>query len=343
MPTIFLTGATGYIGGHTLQLITTQHPEWNIITLLRTGTQAKIIRKQFPGIQTVVGSLEDLDVVAKCAAEADVVLQLASSHLDSSTSMISSMARTPGKHKTLIQLSSLSTLQNAPNGYGKPSDIIYNDLNQPTFIARIPAHSPEHSILSAGKQSGVSTAIVCPGLIYGMGKGPVRKRATTVPELIEAILKRGRGFVVGEGRNPHHQRTSSPTNTNTDSTASLANFYFLASPSPLISMHDLTQGIVSIAMSHNAITLPSHTIEHLPPKHATQIHPWAPMLWGSNCVGRSDRLHDLGWRAQGPCLADALEEMVDFEVELLAGRDEETSCAWRPNVGVRREEIVACF
>lgn len=39
------------------------------------------------------------------------------------------------------------------------------------------------------------------GLVYGMGRGAVRKRGTTVPELIGAVVGRGRGFVVGEGRN----------------------------------------------------------------------------------------------------------------------------------------------
>ncbi|KAG4420386.1 hypothetical protein IFR04_006498 [Cadophora malorum] len=78
MSKVFLAGATGYIGGHTLQLITNKHPEWDITALVRTEFQAKILKKQIPSILAVPGSLEDLDLVARLAAEADVVLQNAS-------------------------------------------------------------------------------------------------------------------------------------------------------------------------------------------------------------------------------------------------------------------------
>ncbi|KAL5315830.1 hypothetical protein ACEPPN_016702 [Leptodophora sp. 'Broadleaf-Isolate-01'] len=76
MPTLLLTGATGYIGGHTLQHLTLTHPEWSITVLLRTESQAKIISNQYPTsrIKIFVGSLKDLELVGKCAAEADVVL-----------------------------------------------------------------------------------------------------------------------------------------------------------------------------------------------------------------------------------------------------------------------------
>ncbi|KAG4434678.1 hypothetical protein IFR05_009824, partial [Cadophora sp. M221] len=76
MPTILLTGATGYIGGHTLQHLLLTHPEWNIAVLVRTESQAKLIHNQYPGarIQTIVGCLEDLELVGRCASEADVML-----------------------------------------------------------------------------------------------------------------------------------------------------------------------------------------------------------------------------------------------------------------------------
>lgn len=79
MPKVFLAGATGYIGGHTLQLITNKHPEWDITALVRTEFQAKILKKQIPSILAVPGSLEDLDLVARLAAEADIVLRMCTS------------------------------------------------------------------------------------------------------------------------------------------------------------------------------------------------------------------------------------------------------------------------
>ena len=93
-------------------------------------------------------------------------------------------------------------LQNNPNGYGKPSDIIYHDDGADvTLASHFDQRSVEHSIIAAGVRHSVSTAIVCPALIYGVGNGPIRRRSTQIPYLIEVILKRGKGFTVGKGKN----------------------------------------------------------------------------------------------------------------------------------------------
>ena len=106
-----------------------------------------------------------------------------------------------GKSGLFIQTAGICTLQNNPNGYGKPSDIIYHDGADSTFASNFNQRSVEHSIIAAGARHGVSTAIVCPALIYGVGNGPIRRRSTQIPYLIEVILKRGKGFTVGEGKN----------------------------------------------------------------------------------------------------------------------------------------------
>ena len=76
MPTIFITGASGYIGGHTVSLIAKAHPEWKVVTLVRTEAQAKIVRKQWPGIRAVVGNLDDYALLFEHGASADVVLRM---------------------------------------------------------------------------------------------------------------------------------------------------------------------------------------------------------------------------------------------------------------------------
>jgi nucleoside-diphosphate-sugar epimerase len=76
MPTIFVTGAAGYIGGHTVNLIAKVHPDWELVALVRTEEQAKIIQKQWPAIKAVVGSLDDHALVSEHSASADVVLRM---------------------------------------------------------------------------------------------------------------------------------------------------------------------------------------------------------------------------------------------------------------------------
>ncbi|KAH9215868.1 hypothetical protein DL95DRAFT_499320 [Leptodontidium sp. 2 PMI_412] len=347
MPTLLLTGATGYIGGHTLQHLTLTHPEWSITVLLRTESQAKIISNQYPTsrIKIFVGSLKDLELVGKCAAEADVVLriEIIISH------MSQPQLQTHHGKKLFIQLSPLTALLNtSTTGYGSPSSTIYHDSpsnpSKENITHHFPPSSPEHAIIATGNEHGVSTAILCPSLIYGVGQGPVRKRGCTVPYLIEAVMKRGRGFTVGEGRNVmsctlcHVYNSKSLTHP-----PSTSGFYFLASSPPNndISFNEITTAIVNNCRARNIIQ--STEIERLSPGQAAQIHPWAPMLWGANCRGFSDRLRELGWEARGRGLRESLDEMVEFEVGLLKGQREELVGTWKTDVAIVAEEAVCCF
>jgi uncharacterized protein YbjT (DUF2867 family) len=74
-PTIFVTGVSGYIGGHIVAIMVKQHPEWQIVTLVRTEEQANIVKKTWPSVQTVIGDLDSHDVLVEQGAKADVVLR----------------------------------------------------------------------------------------------------------------------------------------------------------------------------------------------------------------------------------------------------------------------------
>jgi hypothetical protein len=57
------------------------------------------------------------------------------------------------------------------------------------------------AILEAQKRLNVPTAILSPPLVHGVGKGPIKTRSIQIPAMAEAILKRGKGFQILEGRN----------------------------------------------------------------------------------------------------------------------------------------------
>ena len=40
---------------------------------------------------------------------------------------------------------------------------------------------------------------------------------------------------------------------------------------------------------------------------ASAVHPWAPLIWGGDARGRSDRLHGLGWKPQVPASSKATD------------------------------------
>lgn len=72
---IFITGVSGYIGGHTVSRILEAHPEWNIGVLVRNSDQQKKILARWPSIETVIGSLDDRDLLIEEGSKADVVLR----------------------------------------------------------------------------------------------------------------------------------------------------------------------------------------------------------------------------------------------------------------------------
>jgi len=49
-------------------------------------------------------------------------------------------------------------------------------------------------------------------------------------------------------------------------------------------------------------------------QEAAAIHPWGPLIWGSNCRSRADRLRSLGWKGLAADVYAELPAMVDFEV-----------------------------
>lgn len=75
-PTIFVTGVSGYIGGHVVADLIKKHPEYQIVTLVRTDKQAEIIRATWPAVETVLGDLDNHDLLVEQGKKANVVLRM---------------------------------------------------------------------------------------------------------------------------------------------------------------------------------------------------------------------------------------------------------------------------
>ena len=77
MPTkLFITGVTGYIGGDAFYYLSQHHPNFEYSALIRSEEKAKRVREAYPNIRTVIGSLDDSEVLAREAAWADIVLRM---------------------------------------------------------------------------------------------------------------------------------------------------------------------------------------------------------------------------------------------------------------------------
>lgn len=74
-PRIFVTGVSGYVGGHTVMRVIEKHPEWTIVALVRNEEQDKIVHARWPKIETIIGDLDDKELMIKEGSKADVVLR----------------------------------------------------------------------------------------------------------------------------------------------------------------------------------------------------------------------------------------------------------------------------
>jgi uncharacterized protein YbjT (DUF2867 family) len=74
-PRIFITGVSGYIGGHVAGVIVDKHPEYELAALVRNEEQAQIIGKTWPSVETIIGDLDSHEILLEQGAKADVVLR----------------------------------------------------------------------------------------------------------------------------------------------------------------------------------------------------------------------------------------------------------------------------
>ena len=74
---IFITGATGYIGGHTITRLLEKYPEFeaNITVLVRDENQKKMVTDRWSNIRCVIGTLDDTELLKSEAAKHEIVLR----------------------------------------------------------------------------------------------------------------------------------------------------------------------------------------------------------------------------------------------------------------------------
>ncbi|UUZ64033.1 NAD-dependent epimerase/dehydratase family protein [Polaromonas sp. P1-6] len=190
---LFITGATGYIGGSiAARLVADGH---SVRGLVRDRAKADLLCSS--GIQPVFGSLDDEEVLAREAREADGVVNAANAdHLASLQVMLGAMEHSG---KPLVHTSGSSVVGDDARG-NRISESIFDEdtpfVVQPAKQAR---HELNGMLLEAAVR-GVRTVIICPTLIYGVGKG-LNPHSIQIPFLVEQARTQGAVRVVGHGLN----------------------------------------------------------------------------------------------------------------------------------------------
>ncbi|KAI5997250.1 hypothetical protein F5J12DRAFT_851731 [Pisolithus orientalis] len=190
--TIFFTGATGYVGGTVLTRLI-DHPTFansEITLLIRPSKKDKISALHSLGLNTVLGSYNDLDILEEQASKADIVFSVADAD---------NLAAT-GQQPLLIHTWKGVLVDDAKGLY--PTDVIYDDLNPDQIDAlAITQLAQEY------KENYVKAYIILPPTIYALAKtrfvglGLQNPRSLQIPQLIRAGLLKGQGGMVGKGEN----------------------------------------------------------------------------------------------------------------------------------------------
>lgn len=189
---VFITGATGYIGGSiATKLLTLGH---QVSGLTRTADGAAKLRAA--GIEPVVGGLIDGEILREAARGADAVINTANS--DDAQAVEVLLPVLHGSGKAFIQTSGSSAI--GDRALGERSELRFHEDSvfepMPERAGRV---AIDRMVLAAAHR-GVRSMVIRPSLIYGIGHGAHRD-SVQVPKLIALARKHGVPLHVGRGLN----------------------------------------------------------------------------------------------------------------------------------------------
>lgn len=189
---VFLTGATGYIGGSIgVSLIRAGH---EVSGLVRTAEGGHAIAEL--GMKPVEGTLDSTDILREAACAADAVIHTAhADHLPSVRAIVDALA---GSGKRLIHTSGSSIVGTA--ACGKRLDPVYDEDTDFTPSPGRAARVALNRDVLAGASRGLHPVIIAPSLIYGRGHG-VHRHSMQIPWLIETARKHEGARHLGPGEN----------------------------------------------------------------------------------------------------------------------------------------------
>ncbi|RFN48355.1 hypothetical protein FIE12Z_7404 [Fusarium flagelliforme] len=340
------TGASGYIGGDLLHLLLKSHPEFKVRALVRDASKGAAITEAFQQVELVNGGLDDTDIIAQEAKEADIVIHLAATgHLESVQTIYDALANKSKGSKSpyYIQISGASALAagelaDKTRVFGSGSDVIYNDLSGidsiKSFIRQYPSRAVDNYIISVKEQeSPVKTALVIPPIIFGKGRGPGNQRSMQIPDLANATLMRQRGLRVGAGEsrwgNIHIQDLSrlflrlveKAAEGDQDENIWGANGVFFTGVGEM-SFGDISRRVAIAANDFNLI--PSNEVDEVDVEEFDRLIPRGSVLLGTNARAGADRAKaTLDWEPEMNSLEELIPQAVIDEARALGMKVEQ--------------------
>ncbi|KAL4862771.1 hypothetical protein BDV12DRAFT_190158 [Aspergillus spectabilis] len=279
-PKVFLTGASGYIRGDALYAIANVHPDWQLSALLRNKNKAEQVKAQYPSIR-IIYDFANYDHVA--AAQA--ISKGAENH-------------TAERPLWLIHTSGTAILtveDRRAHTYGIEHPKEYNNWEGVNELINLPEDAYHRNVDK---------------IIIGTGKrDPSSVRTAIAYWLSAAVLKHGKGFLVGKGENIWHQVHVQDLS---DATWNDEGYYFAENVSSI--WGDMQRKVAEEAYAQKFIQSPK--VDSLDDVQTTDIHPAGWYAWGSNSRGHAIRARKLfGWDPKRPSLIELIPDIVALEAK----------------------------
>ncbi|KAG0288016.1 hypothetical protein BGZ98_004411, partial [Dissophora globulifera] len=176
---VFVTGITGYIGSSSMDLLF-QNPSartrYTFRALVRSPEKAERDIRPF-GVEPVIGSLEDYDLLTEEASQADVVLHFAhADHVPAIKAILKGLEHRPRrqdavrKRPILIHTSGTSVLLDNAHGNFATSTIYYdNDVDHMSSLPdKQPHRDVDLEIINPLLADKIDSYIVAPPTIWGI-------------------------------------------------------------------------------------------------------------------------------------------------------------------------------
>lgn len=190
---VFVTGASGYIGGSVAQrLVAMGH---DVVGLTRSREKADELKAR--GMTPIVGELDDVEALSTAAKAADIVINAASA--DHAGAVDTLVAALDQSSKLLIHTSGSSIV--ADDACGEPNDRAFSedDYFEPVPFRR-PRFEMNVKVRTAAISRGLRGVVICPPMIYGAGRG-LERDSDQIPKLSALSRQFNAGLYLGRGEN----------------------------------------------------------------------------------------------------------------------------------------------
>src|SRR5208337_4707983 len=174
---VFITGATGYIGGSVTERLISRG--YQVIGLVRSKDKVPLLKDR--GVEPIVGTLDDSEILTNAAHDADAVIHAASAdHPGSVVTLIAALERSG---KTLISTTGSGIV--ADSAVGEYAGSVFH--TEDTYFEPVPFRRPRvainHLVRQAAIDKGIRSVVICPSMIYGKGHG-LQPDSDQLPKII---------------------------------------------------------------------------------------------------------------------------------------------------------------